>query len=121
MNPVAPVTRALRTGMAGDILTIAIDLPGGQLLRPSGLLAETAIPIGGQLHGLVEGQRRTPAESHSRLGAVQMQEARFGKAAGRVIDLRTRPCGAQSLDQQPHRFSVVVGWPEIPVVGSTDI
>src|ERR1700687_780894 len=108
MNPLAPVTSALRMGMGRNTFTILVDLLNSHLLRQGGLGAEPAVPVRSQLHGLLEAERRTPAEQGARLGAVEMEETHFRKAAFRIDDLRAGPRRAQALNQHSHRFGVIM-------------
>src|SRR5713226_4656058 len=118
MNPLAPVTSALRIGMGGNTFTILVNLLNGHLLRLTGLCAEPAVPVRRQLYGLLEAERRTPAEQCARLGAVEVEETGFGKATLRIYDLRASPRRAQALDQHSYRPGIVMRRAEIPVIGS---
>src|SRR5690242_3769778 len=99
MKPEAPVTSALATGMAPHGFTVLIDLLVGALRSPVGTSGKVAVPIGRQFDGIDKCQRRCPAEQRARLGAVEMQEARFRETSGSKGDFRSDPGHRELFDE----------------------
>src|SRR5579872_7030499 len=98
MKPEAPVTSALAGDMIPQGVAVMFDLSGSDLRSGARICGEIAIPTCGQFHRLGEGEWRNPAEQRARLGTVEMEMARFGKATRSKGELGPRPCGAELFD-----------------------
>src|SRR5579872_5267210 len=121
MKPEAPVTSALAGDMIPQRVTVMFDLSGSDLRSGARISGEIAIPTCGKFHRLGEREWRSPTEQRARLGTIEMEIARFGKAARCKGEFRPRPCGAELFDQITHGTRGLVTGAKIPVVGSAAI